>query len=496
MSGRRSRFLSAVVTGEAQRRTPWRVENGEDRARLSYTPSVMLPSESTLRSAAPSVGADDVARITEQAIVLAGGTLVELHPPRLGQADVVLRGSQIAQVGGAIPDNIPRVDVSDCIVTPALVVAHTHLYMALACGMPPPASPPRTLTDHLQWVWWPLDKALDDDLVHTCALVGAASAAKAGAACVVDLHSSPRAIDGSLDRVEAALDEVGLRGVLAYETSDREGRARREAALKENRRFLRKVRSGGSQHRALVGAHAMMSLNDDTLDALRDLSDEFGVGMHLHVAEDATDAVDAQRNKRTRLEQRLDRLGVARPGSIVAQANELAHDVIQQLERTGAFVATNPRSNMRHGLGLFPGTGSHVALGTDGVDGDILAEARAYALRHDEARDGLARETGARISTGQVLAGRLFADPAPPRIAAGARADLAILDYNPLTPMNPANVIEHVIRGWTSSHVRHTIVGGRFVVRDHMLVNVDERALVGRSRPAASRLWERMQGYF
>jgi len=456
---------------------------------------VILPSESTLRSAAPSVGADDVARVTEQAIVLAGGTLLELHPVRMGQADVVLRGSQIVQVGGPVPEDLPRIDVSDCIVTPAFVIAHTHLYMSLACGMPPPGSPPRTLADHLQWIWWPLDKALDDDLVHTSALAGAAMAAKAGAACIVDLHSSPRAIDGSLDRIEAALDEVGLRGVLAYETSDREGRARRDAALKENRRFLKKVRTGETQHRALVGAHAMMSLNDDTLDALRELAGEFGVGMHLHVAEDATDAVDAQRNKRTRLEHRLDRLGVARPGSVVAQANELAGDVVHHLARAGAWIATNPRSNMRHGVGLFSGSGEHVALGTDGVDGDILAEARAYALRHEEARDGLAREAGARIATGQVLAGRLFGDPAPPRIAPGARADLAILDYNPLTPMTQSNAIEHVVRGWSSSNVRHTIVGGRFVVRDHVLTQVDERALIGRSRPAASRLWERMAGY-
>lgn len=456
----------------------------------------MLPSESTLRSAAPTVGADEVARITEQAIVLAGGTLLELHPTRMGQADVVIRGSQIVQVGGKIPDGLPRVDVHDCIVTPAFVVGHTHLYMALTCGMPPPASTPQTLTDHLQWIWWPLDKALDDDLVHASALAGAAMAAKAGAACVVDLHSSPRAIDGSLDRIEAALDEGGIRGVLAYETSDREGRARRDAALSENRRFLKKVRAGTTQHRALVGAHAMLSLNDDTLDALRAIADEFGVGLHLHVAEDATDALDAELNKRTRLEQRLERLGIARTDSVIAQANELTPDVVQQLARAGAFVATNPRSNMRHGVGLFGGSGDHVVLGTDGLDGDILAEARAYGFRHDEAKDGLGREIGARIAAGQVMAGHLFADPAPPRIAAGARADLAILDYNPLTPMNQSNVIEHLVRGWSTASVRHTIVGGRFVVRDRALVNVDERALIGRARPAASRLWERMQGYY
>lgn len=456
----------------------------------------MLPSESTLRSAAPSVGADELARITEQEVVLAGGTLIEFHPPRMGQADVVLRGAQIAQVGGPIAENLPRVDVSGCVITPAFVVAHTHMYLSLTCGMPPPASTPRTLTDHLQWIWWPLDKALDDDLVHTSALIAAAMAAKAGAACVVDLHSSPRAIDGSLDRIEAALDEVGIRGVLAYETSDREGRGRRDAALKENRRFLKKVKSGGTHHRALVGAHAPMSLLDDALDALRELADEFQTGMHLHVAEDSTDALDAEKNKRTRLEHRLERLGVARPGSVVAQAVELSAEAIAALGAAGAWVVTNPRSNMHHGMRLFPGRGDHVALGTDGLDHDVLAEAHAYALRHDEARDGLAREVGARIAAGQNMVSRLYGE-APPRIVEGARADLTVLDYNPVTPMTPSNMIEHLVRGRLSmAHVRHTIAGGRFVVRDRVLTSLDEQALIARARPAASRLWERMQGYY
>ena len=56
-------------------------------------------------------------------------------------------------------------------------------------------------------------------------------------------------------------------------------------------------------------------------------------------------------------------------------------------------------------------------------------------------------------------------------------------------------MIEHFARGWTSGHVRDTMVGGRFVLRDRKLVNVDERELVLRGRAAAGRLWERMQGY-
>jgi cytosine/adenosine deaminase-related metal-dependent hydrolase len=455
----------------------------------------MQSSDSTLRSAAPAPGTDDVELPVEASMVLAGGTVVELHPPRLGVADVLIRGESIVQVGGAMPEDAPRVDVSGCVVTPAFTVAHTHLYMSLTCGMPPPSSAPKTLTDMLQWVWWALDKALDDDLVHTSALVGAAMAAKAGAACVIDHHSSPRAIDGSLDRIEAALDEIGLRGVLCYETSDRDGRGRRDGGLSENRRFLEKVRKRETKHRALVGAHSMMTLNDDTLDAIRELADTHKTGIHMHVAEDLTDHLDAERIRKTPLAKRFERIGLARKGSIMAHAVQLETAAAEELMQAGAFVVTNPRSNMAHGVGLCGISGPNVALGTDGTDNDLLAEARAYHLRHSEARDDLAREVGARVAASQELSAQIFGDPSAPRVIPGARADLAILDYQPMTPMTPSNVIDHLARGWTSAHVRDTMVAGRFVMRDRKLANIDERELALRARAASSRLWERMQGY-
>lgn len=448
----------------------------------------MLPSEATLRSAAPSVEGPDAKSSTEQ-VVLGGGTILELYPPRLEPADVLVQGERVVKVGGDMPPGAPRVDVSGCFVTPAFVVAHTHLYMAMALGMPPPAQAPRTLADALERVWWATDRALDEDLVRTSALVGAAAAAKAGAAVLVDLHSSPRAIDGSLDQVEAALDEIGVRGVLAYETSDRDGRGRRDAALKENRRFLDKVRARATRHRALVGAHAMLSLHDDTLDALRELADAYGVGIHMHLAEDRTDRADAERTRKTTLERRVERVGLARQGSVVAHALDLAREEAAKLTAAGAFIVTSPRSNMMHGVGPFSGGGPRVALGTDGLDGDVLAEARAYHLRHTEAKDELARETAMRIVAAQALAGSAT------RIVPGARANLTVLDYAPMTPLTASNLDDHLARGLSAADVRDTMVDGRFVVRDRTLAFVDERQLVLRARAAASRLWERMQGY-
>lgn len=429
-------------------------------------------------------------------LCITGGTLIELHPARVEKADLLIEGGVIAQVGGVMPEGAPRLDATDCFVMAAFCNAHTHLYMSLTRGMPPPSSRPMTLADMLQWVWWAVDKALDDDLVELSALVGAAQAARSGVSCLVDHHSSPRAIDGSLDRIASALDAVGVRGVLCYETSDRDGRGRRDGGLRENERFLTRVRAGKvTRHRGLVGAHASMSLNDDTLDRLRDLADQADVGLHLHVAEDLTDLLDAERRKST-LAARLRRLGLARRGSIAAHAVQLDAATSEEIVRAGGTIVTNARSNMHHGVGVARVSGERIALGTDGIDQDIFGEARAHVLRHGEARDGLDRELTRRVAFSQVLAAELFGDPEGlPRIAPGRRADVVVLDYDPPTPVTPSNLQAHLAFGWRASHVRDLLVGGEVVVRGHRLTKIDEKALMARARAGAERLWERAQGY-
>jgi putative selenium metabolism protein SsnA len=427
-------------------------------------------------------------------IALVGGTALELDPPRVTRADVLLQGDRITQVGGELPREASRIDAHGCVVLPAFVVGHTHLYSALACGMPPPREAPTTFKELLERVWWKLDRALDDDLVEVSALVGAAEAARRGVACVIDHHASPRAIDGSLDRIAGALAQVGLRGALCYETSDRDGRAIRDAGLRENERFAEKARAAGpgGHVRAMIGAHAPFTLEDDTLHALADLATRTRAPLHVHVAEDVTDGEDA-RARGTTLAARLERLGLARPGSIAAHAVHLDEATRDALAEAGAWIATNARSNMNNAVGLAPARGARVALGTDGIGGDMIAEAQAHFFRHAEAKDGLAGEAVSRLVGAQRLASFLWTGTeSPPRLAAGERADLVVLQYDPPTPMTEVNLAGHALFAWSSALVRDTIVSGRFVLRHRVLQTIDEPALHARARTAAARLWARM----
>src|SRR3981081_2332421 len=155
--------------------------------------------------------------------------------------------------------------------------------------MPAPPRVPTTFADILELVWWRLDRALDLDTIHWSAMLGALEALEAGTTAIVDHHSSPNAIEGSLDVIASACAEVGVRVRCCYEVTDRNGLDGTKAGLAENERFLR---AGGA---GFVGAHACFTLSDGTLDAVCGLAADLGAGVHLHVAEDAVDEAAGKR---------------------------------------------------------------------------------------------------------------------------------------------------------------------------------------------------------
>jgi cytosine/adenosine deaminase-related metal-dependent hydrolase len=122
----------------------------------------------------------------------------------------------------------------------------------------------------------------------------------------------------------------------------------------------------------------------------------------------------------------------------------------------------------------------------------VLAEARVAFLKMREA--GRADALGAAL---EMLAGghrlaRAISSVPFGTLEQDAPADLVVLDYRPPTPLTAANLAGHLLFGLDRSHVRSTMVAGRFVLRDRRLTTVDEASVFARARRAAATLWTRM----
>lgn len=432
-------------------------------------------------------------------LLLRGGTLVTLDPPAVERADLRLAGGRIAAraPGLAAVAGETVVDLAGRVVLPGLVCGHTHLYSALARGMPaPPGLPPRNFPEILERVWWRLDRALDAEGIYLSALMGALDAARAGATTLIDHHASPGHIRGSLALVRRAVEEVGLRAVLAYEVTDRGGMAERDAGLAENRALLAAVRAERPPLvRGLVGAHAAFTLGPESLAACAALAREFDTGVHIHVAEDACDAEDARAKYGKGVLERLLEAGLVGPRALLAHGVHLTGAEVDEVVARGAWLAHNPRSNMNNQVGYAPVArpGLKVVLGTDGIGADMLEEARAAWLKGRDSGRGPAFGDCVRyLAQAQALAGSLFGLRLG-TFETGAAADLTILAYDPPTPLHAGNVAGHVLFGFSSAAVESTIVDGRFVMRERRFPQLDVAAACARARGAAQGLWERMQ---
>lgn len=426
-------------------------------------------------------------------LALTGGTvLTSLRPVALAAADVVIDGDRVASVGGA-PEGASRLDCTGCLVIPGNVCAHHHLYSALARGMPYRLEPPANFVQILQRVWWRLDRALDDETVRASALAGGIDALLAGTTTIIDHHASPNAIDGSLDLVADALEEIGVRSVLCYEVTDRDGPERARAGVEENRRFLKAPRPLA---RGMVGAHASFTLSEDTLAACVEAARDAGAGIHVHVAEDGADQRDAQSRFGKRVVHRLAEAGALDERALLAHCIHVVPDEAGLIRDAGATPVHNPRSNMNNAVGHAPVAllGDGLALGTDGIGGDMFAESRAAYWRAQESRVVAGpRWVLDRMARSAQFAGHVFGEPLLGRIEPGAPADLVVLEYEPPTPLTEDNLAGHWAFGLSARQVRDVVVNGEIVVQDRRLARADQGELAARTRESSERLWRRLE---
>ena len=394
----------------------------------------------------------------------------------------------------------PVLDARGRLLMPALINCHTHLYSTLARGIALPGPAPKNFPEILKKLWWRLDRALEPDDVYLSALVGLVDCAKNGVGTLVDHHSSPNACAGSLDQVERAFREVGLRGVLCYETSDRDGPAKAQAALDENVRFIERTRrAGDGMIAASFGLHASFTLSDRTLRRAVEAEQGLGAGFHIHVAEDRSDLDHARRRFKKTVVARLRDLGVLTDRTLAAHCIHVTAGDVAALARLGSAVAHNPQSNSNNAVGVaklleLMAAGVLVGLGSDGYSPRMWDEFKTafhlQKVRTGDPRVGYAEAWAAALLNNRTIARKLWGMEIG-RIEPGARADLVLVDYWPPTPLHAGNLFGHVLFGIANAPVDTLIVNGRVVVKDKRCVTVDEAAVAERATRKAKALWER-----
>jgi len=441
-------------------------------------------------------------------MIIKNGKLITWEPENqiLEDNQLLIQDGLIKEIGPDLEKNYPdeeMVDAGGQYVMPGNICAHTHFYGAFARGMGIPGDAPKDFPEILEKLWWPLDMALDEDGVRYSALVFAVDAIKNGTTTLFDHHASPSFIDGSLDVIGDVLLDAGLRGVLCYEVTDRNGKEGAKKGIDENVRFIKKA-AGIDRLGAAFGLHASLTLDDDTLVACREaIGDE--AGFHIHVGEHQADEYDSLKRGGLRVVDRLKKFGILGPKSIVAHGVHIDQQEAALLKESGTWLTHQARSNMNNAVGVaaiedFLRLGIPVCLGTDGFYHAMWEEWKTvyflHKLHHRDPRRMSAMDiVQMGVHNNAALANLYLPETTVGVLQPGAAADLIFVDYHPYTPLSAGNLPWQIIFGIQESMITSTMVAGKFLMKDNQILTLDEEKIAAEAQKIAPEIWKRYEGF-
>ena len=220
----------------------------------------------------------------------------------------------------------------------------------------------------------------------------------------------------------------------------------------------------------------------------------------MHVAEDRVDAQLTMDRYGRQLMQRFQDFEIPGAKTIFVHGSYLTPGDMELLKSTGSVLVNNPESNMNNGLKVSPVLeflkhGVTVGIGTDGMSGHLISQARAmYLHQRTQQRDpGIAFSEACRIllESNRSIANRMFKEPRG-ALAPGQLADIMIPDYLPFTPLNADTLYGHLLFGLSFAPVRTTIARGRVIMNEGQIPHLDEEAIRARCAQRAAGIWSRI----
>ncbi|WP_028310942.1 amidohydrolase family protein [Derxia gummosa] len=382
------------------------------------------------------------------------------------------------------------------LLMPGLVNTHSHsgLLRGTAEGLP-------------VWEWLrrfidPMHRVLTPEDAEAASWLCYAESLLAGTTTVLDMW---RHMDGSGRAAEA----LGLRAVLVPYAAEHPEHDYFETLASNAACLARWHGAAGGRISVWVGMEHLFYFTPDAWARAVALARDHGTGLHTHSNESRFDVEESLRRFGKRPLRAMEALGLLdAPRVLLAHGVWLDDDEIALLAERKVGIAHNPVSNMKLASGAAPVTkllaaGVAVGLGSDGEKEnnnlDLFEEMKvASLLAKLTALDAGALDAWDVLGMATIGGARaLGLDADIGSLEAGKQADLIAVrtDTPRMTPlvtdgplMNLHHNLVHAVRG---GDVALTMVAGRVVAEDGVLLTADLPELIGRVNALAPALFTR-----
>jgi 5-methylthioadenosine/S-adenosylhomocysteine deaminase len=436
-------------------------------------------------------------------LLVKGGVAVTMDEKRrvIQDAGVAVVDGKIAAVGPS--DDVSKgfnpgevIEANGCIVMPGLICSHTHLYGIALRGSSLKIKPPSDFVQILQRVWWPVDEALTNDDAYATTLAAGVESLTNGTTCFADTYSAPNAIEGSLDQIAKASNEVGIRGVISFEATERRGEDEGTRGLKENLRFIAKKDKGRAL--GMISLHAPFTVSDELVSRGVDASKRHRVPLTIHVSEGPNDGYHNMERYGKRSVERLSESGLLNPRSVLAHCVHLDEREIDLIAKSSSSVAHNPMSNMLNAVGVASllemlDHGVNVGLGNDGYIFDMFENMRSgFLLQRVARRDPNRPSPQEVVEMCTVNAAKAYGLSSLGSIEAGKRADIIVVRPTFTATPYSGSIYGYIVNSTRGPDVRDVIVDGEVVMRNRRVLTVDVKKAEAKVLKVMDRLWKRL----
>ena len=420
---------------------------------------------------------------------------IEPHGTVLNDHSVAIAGDRIAAV-------LPRaemrrrckagrtIDLSTHALIPGLVNLHAHAAMTLMRGL----ADDLPLMDWLEKHIWPAEaRHVSAQFVYDGTLLACAEMLRGGVTCFNDMYFFPEMAG------RAALD-AGIRAVLgivlvefptAY-ASDAQDYLRKGLAMRDELKSEPLLSF-------CMAPHAPYTVSDRSFEQILTLSEQLQIPVNTHLHETRDEIRESQGKFGMRPLARLEKLGLLGPSFIAIHAVHLDPAEIALLARLGASVAHCPSSNLKLASGIAPvgamlSAGMNVGIGTDGAASnnrlDVLYEMRLAALLAKAASDNaetLPAHVALRMATLNA-ARALGLDQKIGSVETGKCADLCAVNLASIELSPCYDPASQLVYAAGRENVSHVWVGGKLMVEQGRLLQIDETAIARKAREWQSRI--------
>ncbi|MFT4564193.1 MAG: 5-methylthioadenosine/S-adenosylhomocysteine deaminase [Gammaproteobacteria bacterium] len=431
--------------------------------------------------------------------ILHASWVIPVEPGASSLADhcVAISGDRIVDV---LPSVIAReqlsadleLELSGHALIPGFINCHTHAAMSLFRGL----ADDLPLSDWLEHHIWPAEsRCVDRQFVRDGTLLAAAEMLRGATTCFNDMYFFP-------DETAAAAIEAGIRAVIGMIVIGFPSAwaSNPDEYLHNGQQVHDRYRSHPLV-RTTFAPHAPYTVDDETLRRVATLAEELDVPIQMHIHETAHEVAQAEAENGRRPLARLAELGLLSHRLIAVHMTQLSDEEISEVARAGVSVVHCPESNLKLASGFCPvakllQAGVNVALGSDGAasnnDLDMLSEMRTAALL----AKGVANDASA-LPAAQALhlatlggAQALGLETELGSLKSGKLADIAAIDLSGVRAAPVFDPISQIVYAGHRDQVSNVWVGGRQVVKNYELANLDVAALTLRANEWRTKISE------